>query len=139
MKFAKYIMTLLLAFPAMAMAGTNIAAELLLSGNDIDLLVGAPVGIAEPLDQRRTRHDPINKQDFSEFLEDDLSGDLSFNELDWSDAEDAQVSDDQAESQLLDLLSETEELEKSDSKLDDAQTDNDDAISFDNIETDLKL
>lgn len=133
------ILLFLLATSDMAHANQNTAADLLLTGNDIDLLVGAPLGITEPLDQRRTRHAAGSGPDFSGLLEDDLNSDVSFAELDWSDAEDIQVNEDQAEAQLLDLISETEELEKSDNTVADDLPDTSDAISSDNIETDLKL
>lgn len=140
MKITKLLILLfLLGISNVAHANLNAAADLLLSGNEIDLLVGAPTGIAEPLDQRRTRHAPGSGPDFSGLLEDDLNADITFAELDWSDAEDGQVNEDQAESQLLDLISETEELEKSDTEVSDNLPDANDAISSDNIETDLKL
>lgn len=131
MKFVKYLLLLLLAFPGCAYGSQNAAAELLLSGNDIDLLVGAPEGIVEPLDQRRTKYGASNNQDFSGMLEDDLQADISFAELDWSDAEDKQPSEDETESQLLDLLSETDELENSDIKNYNylSTTDNDDSVT----------
>ncbi len=113
--------------------------ELLLSGNEIDLLVGAPVGIVEPLDQRRTRHSTDKQHDFSNLLEDDLSADVAFSEMAGSDAEDSQITQDQAESQLLDLLSETEELEQSEKQNSVNSCEPFEAISTDNIETEFKL
>ena len=139
MKFVNYLLLLLLAFPGFAFASQSASVDLLLSGNDIDLLVGTPVGIVEPLDQRRTKYVASNNQDFSGFLEDDLQSDISFAELDWSDAEDRQPSEDETESQMLDLLSETDELENSDMKKNENLSATDDAISLDYIESDLKL
>ena len=43
-------------------------SDLLLSGNDIDLLVGTPTGVTEPLDPKRTVIAPQDKLDFSGFL-----------------------------------------------------------------------
>lgn len=108
-------------------------AEISLSGNEIDLLVGTPVGISEPLDARRTRHEPVENADFSSYLEDDTNYEVEFSDMEWSDSEDMEVSEDQAESTLLDLLSETEELESHD-----FSTDND-LNSTDKIETEFNL
>ncbi len=108
-------------------------ADIFLSGNEIDLLVGTPTGISEPLDNRRTRHNPLENADFSSFLEDDTDYQVEFAEMDWSDSEDQQMSEDQAESTLLDLLSETGELES-----DEFSTDNE-LNCTDKIETEFNL
>ncbi len=86
----------------------------ILSGNEIDLLVGTPEGIAEPLDARRNKITKDNQIDYSGFLDENALSDnenLTFN---WEDAEDMDPNEKQVESQLMDLLAETEELEKID-------------------------
>ena len=86
----------------------------LLSGNEIDLLVGTPEGIAEPLDSRRNTITKDNQIDYSKFLDDDALSEESKTDFKWEDAEDSSISDKQVENQLMDLLAETEELEKTD-------------------------
>jgi hypothetical protein len=110
--------------------------DLQLSGNEIDLLVGAPVGVKEPLDERRSRVDESIKHDFSNLLEEDFNSETGLTDIDWSDAEDVTLEPDQAESMLIDLLSETGELENFDSS-EDSETD--EANSIDNVETEFKL
>lgn len=112
------------------------ASDMLLSGNDIDLLVGVPTGISEPLDPKRTVVAPQNRLDFSGFLEDDFQAEPGFATLDWSDAEDQPVGEEVTESQLLDLLSETEEIEQSET---DDKVKSSEANSDDYIETELEL
>ncbi|NCB37889.1 MAG: hypothetical protein EOM80_03890 [Erysipelotrichia bacterium] len=111
-------------------------SDLLLSGNDIDLLVGTPTGVTEPLDPKRTVIAPQDKLDFSGFLEDDFQAEPGFATLEWSDAEDRPAGEDVTEEQLLDLLSETEEIEQSET--DDAAEPSE-ANSDDYIETELEL
>jgi len=113
--------------------------DLLLSGSDIDLLVGTPTGIKEPLDSRRTIYAPDPSRDFSGFLEDDLASNITFGDLDWSDAEETPACDDQAEAQMLDLLSETGELENTENPNSYDYNDEENAFSSENVETDLKL
>lgn len=113
--------------------------DLLLSGSDIDLLVGTPTGVKEPLDSRRTVYAPDPSNDFSGFLEDELSNDVTFGDLDWSDAEEAPACDDQTEAQMLDLLSETDELENTELPDSNEDIDEENAFSSENVETDLKL
>lgn len=113
--------------------------DLLLSGNDIDLLVGTPTGVKEPLDTRRTRYAPNPSQDFSNLLEDDLTTEIPFEELSWSDAEDQSATPDETEAQLLDLLAETGELEGTENMPQEEDPDKDEAISTENVETELKL
>lgn len=87
----------------------------LLSGTEIDLLVGTPQGISEPLDFRRNNITKDNQIDYSGFLDENgLTEDLTA-DIPWEDAEDSAPSENQVESQLMDLLAETEELEKTDS------------------------
>ena len=86
----------------------------ILSVNEIDLLVGTPEGIAEPLDARRNKITKDNQIDYSGFLDENALSEnenLTFN---WEDAEDTIPNEKQVESQLMDLLAETEELEKID-------------------------
>jgi hypothetical protein len=86
----------------------------ILSGNEIDLLVGTPEGISEPLDSRRNTITKDNQVDYSKFLDDNaLSNDTDVN-LIWKDAEEQAPNENQVENQLMDLLAETEELEKID-------------------------
>lgn len=131
-----YLLILILALPASAIAQPGNSEELLLSGNEIDLLVGTPTGVTEPLDTRRTRVDESIRHDFSNLLEDDFATGNGFETLDWSDAEDKEADPDQAESELLDLLDETGEIESLDSSSD---AKSDELISTDNVETEFKL
>ena len=110
--------------------------DLQLSGNEIDLLVGAPVGVEEPLDSRRTRVDESIRHDFSNLLEEDFNSEAELTEIDWSDAEDTNVEPDQAESMMIDLLAETGELENFDFS---EESETDEANSIDNVETEFKL
>lgn len=86
----------------------------LLSGNEIDLLVGTPEGISEPLDSRRNTITKDNQVDYSRFLDENAMTDEVSTDLTWEDAEDATLNEQQVENQLMDLLAETEELEKTD-------------------------
>jgi hypothetical protein len=86
----------------------------LLSSNEIDLLVGTPEGIAEPLDSRRNTITKDNQVDYSKFLDENALSDTPENKLEWKDAEESVPNENQVENQLMDLLAETEELEKTD-------------------------
>ncbi len=86
----------------------------LLSSNEIDLLVGTPEGIAEPLDSRRNTITKDNQVDYSKFLDDNALSDTPETNLEWKDAEESVPNENQVENQLMDLLAETEELEKTD-------------------------
>ena len=86
----------------------------LLSVNEIDLLVGTPEGVAEPLDSRRNKITKDNKIDYSCYLDENALTDDTSLDLSWEDAEDSSVNENQVEDQLMDLLAETEELEKID-------------------------
>ncbi|PKL48687.1 MAG: hypothetical protein CVV42_08575 [Candidatus Riflebacteria bacterium HGW-Riflebacteria-2] len=131
-----YLMLLLAIIAgAPALAGEE-KPSLQLSGNEIDLLVGTPVGVEEPLDTRRTRVDESVRHDFSNLLEEDFNSESDLAEISWSDAEDAAIDPDQAESMLIDLLSETGELEGFDFSED---GESDEANSIDNVETEFKL
>ena len=97
-----------------AAEATN-SGDFTLSGNEIDLLVGTPEGIAEPLDSRRNTITKENQVDYSIFLNDDaISEEDQKTELDWSDAEENAPDEGNVQNQLMDLLAETEELEKTD-------------------------
>ncbi len=109
--------------------------DLLLQGNEIDLLVGAPTGVVEPLDTRRTRMPEEKKVDYSGFLEEDFQSDASLADIGWIDAEDQPVDEGMTEEQYLDLVNETEEIEKTEED-DAAKTD---ANSTDSVETEFKL
>ena len=86
----------------------------LLSGNEIDLLVGTPEGISEPLDSRRNTITKDNQVDYSKFFDDNALSESTESDFEWKDAEESVPNENQVESQLMDLLAETEELEKTD-------------------------
>ena len=97
--------------PFIAMAAAA-GSELFLSGDDVDLLVGTPVGVSEPLDSRRTILGEEDKIDYSSMLEEDFSDCSEFAIQEWHDAEDIMPDQSLTESQYLDLVSETNELEE---------------------------
>ena len=86
----------------------------ILSSSEIDLLVGTPEGIAEPLDPRRNTITKDNQVDYSSFLDDNALSNTQDTDFEWKDAEDSVPNENQVENQLMDLLAETEELEKTD-------------------------
>ena len=86
----------------------------LLSSSEIDLLVGTPEGISEPLDSRRNSITKDNQVDYSKFLDDNALSNTQETDFEWKDAEDSAPNENQVENQLMDLLAETEELEKTD-------------------------
>ena len=86
----------------------------LLSLKEIDLLVGTPEGVAEPLDSRRNTITKDNQIDYSGFLDDDALLLNTETDFEWKDAEESAPNENQVENQLMDLLAETEELEKTD-------------------------
>ena len=86
----------------------------ILSSSEIDLLVGTPEGISEPLDPRRNTITKDNQVDYSSFLDDNALSDTQDTDFEWKDAEDSVPNENQVENQLMDLLAETEELEKTD-------------------------
>ncbi len=108
-----------------------------LDGTAIDLLVGTPAGVTEPLDERRTKPEANVDHDFSEFLnydptfEENTEADLS-----WQDAEETNREFDGETGSIKDLINEIEDFE--------AQTDSDSQVEFndnisDYVETELKL
>ena len=86
----------------------------LLSGKEIDLLVGTPEGISEPLDSRRNTITKDNQVDYSKFFDDNALSESTESDFEWKDAEESVPNENQVENQLMDLLAETEELEKTD-------------------------
>lgn len=131
--FALLFILALIGLPGSARAENR---DLQLSGNEIDLLVGTPTGVEEPLDERRTRIDETIRHDFSDYLEDDFANADELTDISWSDAEEAHIDSEEAESQLLELLAETGELEDFDLE---SNNTIDNEISTDNVETEFKL
>ena len=82
----------------------------LLSSNEIDLLVGTPEGVGEPLDYRRNKITKENQVDYSSFFDDDALENTNVN-IEWEDAEDVEPNEYQVENQYSELYDETEELE----------------------------
>lgn len=108
-----------------------------LDGAAIDLLVGTPAGVVEPLDERRSRPDTSQNFDFSEFLNyDSDSEENSEADLSWQDAEETQFSGENEDSSINDLLTEIEDFESQEKEK--SAEDFDDNIS-DCVETELKL
>ncbi len=85
----------------------------LLSNNEIDLLVGTPEGVGEPLDYRRNKITKENKVDYSSFFDDNALDNTDV-DLEWKDAEEVEPNEYQLENQYSDLVDETEELENLD-------------------------
>lgn len=129
-----FLTALIFLLPILASASAA-DYDLLLQGNEIDLLVGAPTGVVEPLDTRRTRVSEEKKVDYSGFLEEDFQSDATLADLGWIDAEDQPADEGMTEEQYLDLVNETEEIEKTEED-DAAKTD---ANSTDSVETEFKL
>ncbi len=128
------LLIIVLLAPIMASASQT-SSDILLDGSDIDLLVGAPAGVSEPLDTRRTRVTPGNLYDYSGLLDEDFQSEASFADLDWSDAEEQPVDEEKAEAQFLDLVSEADELEGIETD-DNAKSE---VKSFDSVETNPQL
>lgn len=108
-----FIVAVIVLICGQVMAANN-SPQNLLSNNEIDLLVGTPEGVSEPLDSRRNTITKDNQIDYSKFLDENALTDESNTDLSWEDAEDAVPNEAQVENQLMDLLAETEELEKTD-------------------------
>ena len=128
------LLIIVLLAPIMASASQT-SSDILLDGSDIDLLVGAPAGVSEPLDTRRTRVTPGNLYDYSGLLDEDFQSEASFADLDWSDAEEQPVDEEKAEAQFLDLVNEADELEGIETD-DNAKSE---VKSFDSVETNPQL
>ena len=128
------LLIIVLLAPIMASASQT-SSDILLDGSDIDLLVGAPAGVSEPLDTRRTRVTTGNLYDYSGLLDEDFQSEASFADLDWSDAEEQPVDEEKAEAQFLDLVSEADELEGIETD-DNAKSE---VKSFDSVETNPQL
>ena len=114
LKFLPIILSLSGCCHIFASEQNIIPKEIKLSNSEIDLLVGTPEGISEPLDSRRNSISRDNQIDYSSFLDENALIDNSQADLTWEDAEDNPPNENQVENQLLDLLAETEELEKTD-------------------------
>ena len=129
MKFLKYIIAVITIFFIYSQCSANnrdLTDEIfstdinteknqnILSVKEIDLLVGTPEGVAEPLDSRRNTITKENQVDYSSFLTDDALPEDSKLDIEWKDAEDTTPNENQVENQLMDLLAETEEIEKTD-------------------------
>lgn len=129
MKFLKYIIAVITIFFIYSQCSANnrdLTDEIfstdinteknqnVLSVKEIDLLVGTPEGVAEPLDSRRNTITKENQVDYSSFLTDDALPEDSKLDIEWKDAEDTTPNENQVENQLMDLLAETEEIEKTD-------------------------
>lgn len=103
-------MNFLLMIMLVVAAGAGASSrQTVLDGKAIDLLVGAPDGVVEPLDARRTQIE-VSKDKINELLVDD-SYDLAVASFEWQDAEAAEVDEADVENVLLDLLSEFDDIE----------------------------
>ncbi len=103
--------------PLIAIAAAA-GSELFLSDNDIDLLVGVPRGVREPLDSRRTKLETPKTNEFSNLLDEDYYINDSITMPDWQDADEKSPKKEEIESEYLDLVSETQTLDSSDLKKD---------------------
>ena len=93
-----FLTALIFLLPILASASAA-DYDLLLQGNEIDLLVGAPTGVVEPLDTRRTRIPEEKKVDYSGFLEEDFQSDATLADPGWIDAEDQAADESMTEEQ----------------------------------------
>ena len=66
------------------------------------------------MDSRRNTLPKEDQIDFSNYLDENALNDDTEIDLEWKDAEDCYINEEQIENQLIDLLAETEELEKID-------------------------
>lgn len=127
----------LLSMPIFCFAnGTKPSTDGTLSGSAIDLLVGTPGGVNEPLDARRTK---IEKKDydFSEYLKyDNAVEDSTAPEIDWDDEGTNNPLSDSDNSTYLDLISEVDEFDGED--FNELETNFDGNLS-DSVETGIKL
>ncbi len=140
--FKKYInswifpITLLSIFISTQISLANENNETTLSGQAIDLLMGTPEGITEPLDNRRNKLKDEEGKKFNKFHT--LFEEENIEDFSWDDAEEEGNKPDQnhLESQYLDLLSELGDNKDSESIF--PQKNEEDKISSNNeIETDL--
>lgn len=131
----KTLLSIIFILLPLFLSGATISSDLLLNGNEIDLLVGAPTGIVEPLDSRRTRLEEEKQYDYSTLLEEDFLSDARFEDLGWNDAEEQPADDDLTEAQFLDLISETDDFEESELKKG-TKTESNSTVS---VETEFKL
>lgn len=108
-----------------------------LDGTAIDLLVGAPGGVVEPLDERRTRPLQQTELDFSKFLDYDTSfEEADTNEITWQDGEEPQFAPEDENENFIDLIAEIEDYENQQYEGNETEID---SIVADNIETEMKL
>ena len=126
--------------PLIAMAAAA-GSELFLSDNDIDLLVGVPNGMNEPLDYRRSRN-IIQEvpQDTSNLLDEDFYINDSSVMPDWEDADEKLPDESEVEDEYNDLLLETaneDDLPIASDSIEDP-TENDEIIE-EQIETEQEL
>jgi len=131
----KTLLSIIFILLPLFLSGATTSSDLLLNGNEIDLLVGAPTGIVEPLDSRRTRLEEEKQYDYSTLLEEDFLSDARFEDLGWNDAEEQPADDDLTEAQFLDLISETDDFEESELKKG-TKTESNSTVS---VETEFKL
>lgn len=131
----KTLLSIMFILLPLFLSGATTSSDLLLNGNEIDLLVGAPTGIVEPLDSRRTRLEEEKQYDYSTLLEEDFLSDARFEDLGWNDAEEQPADDDLTEAQFLDLISETDDFEESELKKG-TKTESNSTVS---VETEFKL
>ncbi len=96
--------------PLIAVAATA-TSEMFLTTNELDLLMGTPTGVAEPLDGRRTVLTEDNKIDYSTMLDDDFIIRDGLTEVDWQEASELSFTESEIETEYLNLISETSELE----------------------------
>ncbi|MEW6710813.1 MAG: hypothetical protein AB1403_13380 [Candidatus Riflebacteria bacterium] len=130
-----------LSFPVIAMAidkpGSGRISDL--DGTAIDLLVGAPGGVVEPLDKRRTQPDKNAVIDMAQFLDYDYSSEENCEaDLSWQDAEDPQPEQplpDESES-ISDMIDEIEDFENQQSESSEPEIDSN---ITDYVETEFKL
>lgn len=108
-----------------------------LNGTAIDLLMGTPEGMVEPLDQRRNSFKPVTDFDFRDFLDyDSASEENSQADFDWQDAEESGDENNLDSENLIDLITEIEDIEGQ--QFDSGTSEINDNLS-DYIETEIKL
>jgi hypothetical protein len=117
------------------------ANGLALDGSAIDLLVGTPDGIVDPLDKRRNRQKFEPEIDFSEFLQLEPDSKSELTEILWSDAEEFSCASDSNDSdadkaELTELIEDLEYLDIFENQ--DSEVEQERKVS-DSVETEFKL
>ena len=108
-----------------------------LTGTAIDLLMGTPEGMVEPLDQRRNSFKPDQNLDFKDFLDYDSTFEANSQaDFSWQEAEETDDESNPDGENLIDLISEIEDIENQ--QFDNGTREINDNIS-DYIETEIKL